>query len=240
MRLFIFIVLIITISNPLVAQDKGVFIDNRDNVSYKWVKIGDQIWMAENILFQTNNDQGLYTWFEIMGANNSSIRDLNPYGSYEIKPRKSDPTKMVKIYKYPLKLRKQWIDSVYKNPYTNSRKINAKYQGICPKGWHIPSASELKELITFINDDKFAGKHLRTKEDSSFTYTRKKGSLQITNEAKGWDTYGFNAALESKFLTTKNIDDKILIFRISKNSTEILVNFHPLTNTKGYLRCIKN
>jgi len=42
------------------AQLKGQFTDSRDNKTYKWVKLGNQIWMAENLAFKTVSKGGAY------------------------------------------------------------------------------------------------------------------------------------------------------------------------------------
>ena len=44
----------LTLDNPDYSQDKGEFKDTRDSKVYKWVKIGDQIWMAENLNYTGN------------------------------------------------------------------------------------------------------------------------------------------------------------------------------------------
>jgi len=44
----------VTPDNPDYSQDKGEFKDARDGRVYKWVKIGDQIWMAENLAYTGN------------------------------------------------------------------------------------------------------------------------------------------------------------------------------------------
>ena len=36
--------------------DSGTFIDSRDNHKYEWIKIESQIWMAENIAYESIND----------------------------------------------------------------------------------------------------------------------------------------------------------------------------------------
>ena len=40
-------------NGSLNAQTKGIFIDKRDGVTYKWVKAGGMDWMIENLKFVT-------------------------------------------------------------------------------------------------------------------------------------------------------------------------------------------
>ena len=42
-------------NNPPTIGETGTFTDSRDNHVYKWVEIGNQVWMVENLLY-TGND----------------------------------------------------------------------------------------------------------------------------------------------------------------------------------------
>ena len=91
----------------------GTFIDNRDGASYKWVKVGSQTWMAENLNFQVDsswwygNDPAngakygrLYLWASMMALNDSCN---------------------------------------YRNC---ASQIATVHRGVCPSGWHIPKDAE--------------------------------------------------------------------------------------------------
>jgi len=101
--------------------------DSRDGQKYKTVKIGDQIWMAENLNYETENSYcyrnsadscakygRLYTWAAAMDSAGKFSKTGKGCGDNTT----CSPT-------YPV-------------------------QGICPKGWHLPSESDWETLLVTV------------------------------------------------------------------------------------------
>ena len=101
-----------------VEETSGTFVDTRDNREYKWVKVGEQIWMAENLAYlpfvnsvETDNLEKPH--FYVYG-----------YDGTDVKVAKSS-------YNY----------SNYGVLYNwQAAQIS------CPVGWHLPTDDEWKEL----------------------------------------------------------------------------------------------
>ncbi len=59
----------INVTNPS-GETSGTFTDSRDGNTYKWVKIGEQVWMAKNLAFKTSSGSSAY----------NSESDVSTYG----------------------------------------------------------------------------------------------------------------------------------------------------------------
>lgn len=106
--------------NPNISYD--TLVDTRDGQKYRTVKIGTQVWMAQNLNYKVDSswwynnspDSGakygrLYTWASAMGV--SSDYNLEALGE----------------------------------------KNSQKYQGACPDNWHLPSSAEWDTLTSVVD-----------------------------------------------------------------------------------------
>ncbi|MCX6717411.1 MAG: hypothetical protein NTU76_01915 [Candidatus Taylorbacteria bacterium] len=122
-------------TNIKIESSQNSFTDPRDGKTYKTVKIGDQVWMAENLkatLFNdgspiqnitigsewANSSSGAYCWLE-----NDSEKNKDIYGA------------------------------LYNWYALESDKL-------CPTEWHVPTIDEWKELSTYLGGQNIAGAKL--------------------------------------------------------------------------------
>ncbi len=117
--------IIVPFNSDSFSGDSGTFTDLRDSQIYKWVRIGDQIWMAENL----NHDNGCtsVTWVNYSDGGWCGYYNNNPaYEDYGL------------FY--------QWSAAMNGETAEGS-------SGICPSGWHVPTGAEWNILVDYLNDD---------------------------------------------------------------------------------------
>jgi uncharacterized protein (TIGR02145 family) len=65
------------ITGVVMAQDKGTFVDKRDNHAYKFAKLGKQVWMLQNLAFVTPAGSWTYNDNDTTGAKFGKLYDWN-------------------------------------------------------------------------------------------------------------------------------------------------------------------
>ena len=140
----------------------GLVTDERDGDVYKTAKIGDQIWMAENMRIVDST--------YLMGCEGNFSEDwsyppdsiLKKYGRYyawltvmQLSCKFRDSIAVIGVQ-----------DSAYHTPN----------QGLCPKGWHVPTMDEWQKLL----NQGSVSKLLSTEWDYK------------SPDYKGTDDYGFS------------------------------------------------
>lgn len=151
--------------NPKISY--GEMTDSRDNKIYKTVKIGDQVWMAENLNY----------------ADSTKMPSLKGKSwCYDNKTENCDVAG--RLYTWAAAIDSVALANDADNPqtcgYGKTCTLPAVVQGVCPSGWHLPTYGEWQTLFKAVGGSSAAGKALKS------------GSGWSGN-GNGTDTYGFSA-----------------------------------------------
>ena len=112
----------------------GSMTDSRDGQTYKTVKIGTQVWMAQNLNYETA-------------------------GSYCYNDTSSYCAKYGRLYTWDAAVGKTEDACGY--GHTCSLP-SGNIQGACPAGWHLPTETEWETLFTAVGGQLTAGKVLKS------------------------------------------------------------------------------
>jgi uncharacterized protein (TIGR02145 family) len=130
---------IIILSGICLLLNFMVFGQGKTNESYKQIKIGTQVWMAENLNAGTYRDgTAILKASSDQDWENALDGEKPIWCYYDYNPA---------------------MENIYGKLY-NWYAVNDK-RGICPEGWHIPSVDEWQILIDFLGGDNIAGAKLK-------------------------------------------------------------------------------
>jgi len=118
-----------------------------DGNTYKWVKIGTQIWMAENLAYLPSVSPSpeasfldpYYYVYDYEGSNVSEAKATDNYATYGV------------LYNWPAAMAGS----------ASSANKPSGVQGVCPAGWHLPSDLEWKQLNAYLGGIYLAGGKLK-------------------------------------------------------------------------------
>lgn len=179
----------------------GTMTDPRDGQTYRTTKIGNQIWMAENLKFGkfTNGEPDAVLVKNLYNENGCNLNN-NSREQYA-----SDCEQYGRRYSWTAAMN---LNFQLRSIKVSEREIWLEHQGVCPEGWHIPNNADWQELINFIKSQEG--------EDNVAT------SLQ---SAHGWgpgrlDKYGFTAfPIFVQYFNLLNYYDGALFWSVDEYNT---------------------
>jgi uncharacterized protein (TIGR02145 family) len=212
-KILFFTSIILSIINDLKSQNFDNIKDMRDDKIYKTVKIGNQIWMAENL---------------------KAIKFLNGDEIKEARTKKE----WIEAIKNKLPI---W--TYYENDSLNGNKFGILYnwfavndpRGLAPFGWHIPSDLEWTELTDHLGGTIVSGKKLRIINNNISTtgFDALMAGSRSEIKSAGMDCLSF------WWSSTKTKSNGGWLRKIS-NSNQYIERLEMFTSLAASVRCIKN
>lgn len=113
---------------------RGSFTDERDGREYRYVQIGNQTWMAENLNYVVDSSF----------CYNDSLEYCEKYG---------------RLYPWSVAMDSVGQFTTPGNECGNNVicNIETMVRGICPEGWHLPSVAEGEELVVAVDKGAHKG-----------------------------------------------------------------------------------
>lgn len=145
----------------------GTMTDSRDGQTYKTVKIGDQVWMAENLNYSDS-------------TKTASLKDK----SWCYDNESDNCVKYGRLYTWAAAIDSVALANDAKAPldcgYGKSCNLPAQVRGICPEGWHLPNDDEWVAMLTAVGWQSNENKVLKSQSGWS-------------GNGNGSDSSGFSA-----------------------------------------------
>jgi uncharacterized protein (TIGR02145 family) len=153
--------------NPEIEYD--TIIDPRDGKVYKTVKIGDQVWMAENLNFDPGRGSSSDAKYDWSWCYNNEPKNCDVAGRFYTWAAAIDSVKLVKNWGHSKKC-----------GYGTNCNLTEKVQGVCPPNWHLPTYDEWEALFVAVSGQSALGEALKSQRGWG-------------KNGNGVDSFGFSA-----------------------------------------------
>lgn len=203
------------VSNQFVidtSRSTEYFSDSRDGKLYSKIKIGNQIWMSENLKY---SDSATYTG----GCINRSVEHCSRVG---------------RLY--------YWAEAIDSVGFFSTRgkgcgygtTCSTKYsvRGVCPEGWHLPDSSEWEILFKTVGGKSEAGIMLK----NHMGWISNGNGANVVGFSALPD-YGTQAL----FWSSSEYDSNSAYFMLLKyNDKDAYIGHNAYKSDEFYVRCIKD
>lgn len=150
----------------------GTLTDSRDGQTYRTVKIGDQVWMAENLN---------YAYTGVPFDYNGDTSDSTSW-CFENDP--ANCAKYGRLYTWAAAVGRDEDECGYEHTCGLG---SGDIRGACPKGWHLPSQAEWEALIVAVDGS------ITEYTSSNTAGSKLKSVTGWFDDGNGEDTFGFSA-----------------------------------------------
>lgn len=177
------------------AGEAGEVIDARDDRAYRWVRVGEQVWFAEDLDFSPTGDRGADAAIGV-----SKLRNIVWSSSTPAEER------------FEIGTHYEWEAAMGDDLELalDRSQGRAHVQGLCPDGWRIPAHDDWLQLGDTL--DMLAGPFTRNENTWQGMGEGMKSQHGWADGSNGTDAFGLN------ILPTGFMDEPGSIFNFTRSS----------------------